>query len=94
MLSGYGSLRFTFLYAYLDDILVPSANEEDHLEHLRQIFERLSTFELDPLKSVFGKKELEYLGYLIDQHGTRPISTRVDTSSKRSTNLAGLFGSS
>jgi len=33
-----------FCYAYIDDILVASKSEEEHLQHLRMLFNRLQEY--------------------------------------------------
>ncbi|KAJ8386462.1 hypothetical protein AAFF_G00169320 [Aldrovandia affinis] len=46
-----------FVYVYLDDILIASATEEEHLSHLRALFTRLSQHGLivNPAKCLFGR---------------------------------------
>ena len=68
-----------FCFAYIDDILVFSTSEEDHLEHLRILFERLKShaIRVNASKCVFGVAEVEYLGHLISCHGARPPSAKV-----------------
>ena len=41
MHSVLGDLLDEFLTIYLDDLLVFSANETEHLEHLRTVFSRV-----------------------------------------------------
>ncbi|KAJ8398568.1 hypothetical protein AAFF_G00420960 [Aldrovandia affinis] len=47
---------FDFLFVYLDDILVTSVSREQHLTHLRSLFDRLSQHGLiiNPAKCQFG----------------------------------------
>jgi hypothetical protein len=61
-------------HVYLDDIIVFSATYEQHIGHLRQIFERLQEFGLRcaPGKCRFGVNELPYLGHIVGQDGNRP----------------------
>jgi hypothetical protein len=61
-------------HVYLDDIIVFSATHEEHIGHLRQIFERLQEFGLRcaPGKCRFGVNELPYLGHIVGQDGNRP----------------------
>lgn len=68
-----------FTYRYLDDILIASASEEEHVEHLRQVLERLASYGLavNPAKCVFGQPEVDYVGYTISSHGTTPPPARV-----------------
>ncbi|KAJ8415097.1 hypothetical protein AAFF_G00007950 [Aldrovandia affinis] len=64
-LSAQGDL--TFLFVYLDDILVASECKADHLSHLRTLFERLSQHGLivNPAKCQFGLPSIDFLGHHI-----------------------------
>jgi hypothetical protein len=55
-----------FCYSYIDDILVASVSEEEHIKHLQIIFERLREYSLvvNPKKWVFGQSEVKFLGYI------------------------------
>ena len=68
-----------FVYAYIDDILVASANDEEHTERLKIVFQRLKDFSLrlKVSKCQFGKSELEFLGHLISKDGFRPTTEKV-----------------
>lgn len=75
-----GVLRgLDFCYAYIDDILVASDSEEQHLDHLRQLFDRLSSFGVlvNPSKCVLGSKEVTFLGFSVSGEGTRPLDEKV-----------------
>ncbi|BHF62972.1 hypothetical protein SprV_0200596100 [Sparganum proliferum] len=54
-----------FVYAYIDDLLVASRNEEEHKEHLALVFDRLDKFGvvINPSKCVLGVPSLEFLGH-------------------------------
>ena len=56
-----------FTMAYLDDIIIFSRNEGEHLEHLKIIFQRLkeARLKLKQSKCDFIKKHIQYLGHLI-----------------------------
>lgn len=71
VLVGY--LRH-FALVYLDDIIVFSNSLEEHLYHLRLVFERLREHRLylSSNKCVFGKTSLEYLGHEIHPDITTP----------------------
>ena len=60
-----------FAIAYLDDIIIFSKNEEEHLQHLEIIFERLheAGLKLKRSKCSFMKMYIEYLGHLISEKG-------------------------
>jgi transposase InsO family protein len=61
-------------HVYLDDIIVWSATYEEHIGHLRQVFERLQEFGLRCAlkKCRFGVSELPYLGHIVGRDGNRP----------------------
>ena len=69
-----------FAFVYLDDILVASTSEAQHLQHLRRIFDLLSSngLVINKSKCVFGVSELEYLGHLVTTDGIRPLKSRVE----------------
>lgn len=69
-----------FLFVYLDDILLASASEEDHLTHLRQLFEWLSEHShiINPAKCEFGRSYITFLGHHITTQGDVPLPAKVD----------------
>ena len=74
-------LGLDFCYAYIDDILVASSSEKEHLEHLRVLFKRLTQYGvvLNPAKCVFGQENVRFLGYLVSADGTRPLPEKVQS---------------
>ena len=60
-----------FAANYLDDIIVFSRTEEDHVEHLERIFAALQIADLKikVLKCEYFKKHVSYLGFLIGETG-------------------------
>ena len=36
----------TFAYSYIDDVLIASTTSEEHLKHLRVVFERLTAYSI------------------------------------------------
>ena len=57
--------------AYVDDILVKSKEEEDHIDALSQVFKRLVLYKLrlNPQKCVFRVKSGKLLGFLVSKKG-------------------------
>ena len=66
-------------YVYLDDILIFSKNEEDHLKTLELLFTKLSKagLAINLSKCEFGRERLDYLGYTVDSTGIKPIQKKV-----------------
>jgi transposase InsO family protein len=69
---------------YLDDIIIYSNTFNEHLEHLKTVFQILEKNRLtvQPDKSKFGRSELKFLGYWIDREGIRPDPDKVKAISK------------
>ena len=69
-----------FAMGYLDDIIVFSKTEEEHLQHLEEIFKRLKHFDLKMKhqKSSFFKKHLQYLGHLVSEEGFEPLPEKLE----------------
>lgn len=69
-----------FVYAYIDDFLIASENEEQHAEHLNILFKRLHDYGvvINPAKCTFGVKEITFLGYVVNASGVKPLPERVD----------------
>ena len=68
-----------FVLVYLDDNLVFSKRQEQHLEHLRKIFEILRKNKLFATltKRRFAKTELEYLGHVVGEDGIKVDPERL-----------------
>jgi hypothetical protein len=64
---------------FFDDILVYSKTLEEHLLHLRTVFELLwqDHWLVKPSKCVFGQRQLRYLGHIISEFGVATDPTKV-----------------
>ena len=62
-----------FIFIYLDDIIVYYKTEEEHLKHLRKVFENFRRFglSLNHKMTVFGLQEGKLLGHIISEKGIR-----------------------
>ena len=68
-----------FVLVYLDDILIYSNSDEEHLEHLRLVFEALREYKLyaKPSKCTFNQQTVEFCGHLVGQGVTRVLDSKV-----------------
>jgi hypothetical protein len=68
---------------FFDDILVYSASFEDHVVHLQQVFELLSTkqWKIKLSKCTFAKNQVAYLGHLITQQGVATDASKISAIS-------------
>lgn len=68
-----------FCFCYIDDILIASASQEEHLHHLRAIFQRLQNHGIiiNPAKCIFGVSQVRFLGYTVTAQGTTPLHEKV-----------------
>ena len=67
------------VFVYIDDILVASKNKDEHEAHLRKLFARLTQYGLvvNPMKSILGSKEVNFLGFKVDANGVSPTEEKV-----------------
>ena len=73
-----------FAMGYLDDIIIYSRSEKEHLEHLEEIFTRLRAagLKLKLEKCCFFKKQIQYLGHLILADGIQPLPEKLKSIAK------------
>ena len=73
-----------FTMGYLDDIIIFSKTEEEHLEHLEIIFNRLPEdgLKLKLQKCSFLKKHIQYLRHLILDEGIQPLPEKLESIAK------------
>ena len=65
---------------FLDDIIVTGANDEEHLENLREVFKRLEShgLRLKKSKCKFLQSSVEYLGHQIDSQGLHAMTDKLE----------------
>src|SRR5204862_4153661 len=68
-----------FVVVYLDDITVYSDSYEEHLQHLRQVFEVLAKHQLyaNPAKCIFNKPEVKFCGHIIGNSMVRVMQDKI-----------------
>lgn len=69
-----------FAFPFLDDIGVASDDTTQHIDHLRQIFERLQKYALtiNLEKCTFGQPSIIFLGHTIDMYGMKPTPEKTE----------------
>ena len=62
---------FNFVIAYLDDTIIFSKTPQEHLSHIRKVFEKLRSAKLSMKMSKcnFFSKEIQYLGHILSATG-------------------------
>ena len=70
-----------FAMMYLDDIIIFSQDELQHLEHLEIVFSclREAGLKMKCSKCDFFKSEIHYLGHLISPEGISPLPNKLDS---------------
>ncbi|UYV76640.1 hypothetical protein LAZ67_14001550 [Cordylochernes scorpioides] len=68
-----------FAYAYIDDVLIASDSENQHVSHLQQLFGRLRDYGLtiNETKCTFGQPSVKFLGFIITNAVISPDPQRV-----------------
>ena len=69
-----------FTMAYLDDIIIYSSTPEEHLQHVKTVFEKLRHAKLSMKlsKCHFFTKEIQYLGHILGMEGIKPVPAKTE----------------
>ena len=69
-----------FGIAYLDNIIIFSNNDLEHLQHLETVFKRLQDagLKLKESKCDFFRSQIHYLGHMLSAEGIQPLPERLD----------------
>ena len=80
MQNCLGELNLTFCIVYLDDVIVFSDTEEEHVNRLRVVFERFREYnlKLKPSKCNLFRSEITYLAHHVSKEGVRPSKKNVE----------------
>lgn len=67
------------LFVYLDDLLLTSETEEQHIQDVHKLLTTLAKFGLKAKleKCKFGQREVEFLGLIVGTNGVRPNPKKV-----------------
>ncbi|GFQ69389.1 enzymatic polyprotein [Trichonephila clavata] len=68
-----------FCVPYFDDVLVASEDEDQHLSHIKQVFQRFEEFSvvLNASKSALGETSVKFLGHVVTAEGISPLPEKV-----------------
>ena len=93
---------FMFTIAYLDDIIILSRTAEEHLSHIKQVFEKLRNAHLSMKlsKCHFFTKEIQYLRHILSTTEIRHLPSKTQVinnmhppkTAKQVCTLLGLIG--
>ena len=80
MLNCLGELNLTYCLIYPDDVIIFSGTEEEHLERMRVVFDRLCEhgFKLKPSKCDVFKTEINYLAHHVSKKGVLPSKKNLE----------------
>lgn len=81
---GFSEENGRFVAIYLDDITIYSKSDQDHLKHIKQVFQKCRKFgiSLNPKKSNFALEEGKLLGHIISQDDIKIDPSRVEAIQK------------
>ena len=73
-----------FCFVYMDDIIIFSKSLQEHLQHLKLIFEELKQYDLKIQldKSEYLRKEVPFLGHIITADGIKPNPDKIKVLSR------------
>ena len=80
MLNCLGELNLTYCLIYLDDVIIFSRTEEEHLERMRVVFDCLHEhgLKLKPSKCDVFKTEINYLAHHVSKKGVLPSKKNLE----------------
>ena len=81
MQNCLGELSLTYVLIYLDDVIVFSRTQEEHLHHLQVVFAYFLEhgLKLKPSKCHFLQDEITFLGHEISADGMKPGMANLKT---------------
>jgi hypothetical protein len=74
-------LSWQICLVYLDDIIILSKTFDEHLNNLRQVFERLreTNLKLNSKKCLLLQKEVPFLGHIVSENGRATDPSKLDS---------------
>lgn len=73
-----------YIKIFLDDILIHSISKEEHVQHIKELLDICQTnhVSINFEKSNFCRREIKYLGHIINQNGIKADISRVSAMEK------------
>ena len=70
---------WSFVFVYLDDLLIASENISTHVEHLKKVLKQLKEagLHLKPSKCTFATMEIKCFGHTLTPKGVKPNDAKV-----------------
>jgi len=80
----FSGLTWDALLVFLDDIIIFGRTIDEHFNRIEQVFQRLAmaNLKITPTKCHFFKKEVNFLGFHITQHGIKMDADKTAAISK------------
>lgn len=80
MESVLAGLHWQICLIYLDDVIVTGSTFEEMIQNPQTVFQRFeeSGLKVKPRKCHLFKKEVEFLGHVVNEHGVSPDPKKVD----------------
>jgi hypothetical protein len=68
----FQDIKFEYVYPYQDDVIY-SDNFDQHIQHIRKVFNRLrgAGLTINPDKVVFATQEISFLVHIVSSSGLR-----------------------
>ena len=75
----FSGQEWSYVFVYLDDILIASNSMGEHVEHIQRVMGRLGEagLRLRSDKCVFATTSIQYLGHTLTPEGVKPNDTKV-----------------
>ena len=79
--DSHGDLTWKFTIPYLDDCIIFFRTIEEHLERLREVFQRFKDINLkiNPTKCEFFRQKVAFLGHIVSREGIQADSEITST---------------
>ena len=80
MQLALAGLSWEMVLVYIDDLIVHSKSFEEHLGHLKEVFEKLRNagLKMSPKKCNFFRREVIFLGHIVNEDGVKTDPSKIN----------------